>query len=143
VPPSAPISSSIVARILHAALVFGVMLLVALVYYISSNDPAVPAEALPERRVLYLGLFVASAALFAAALRLVGRLERPAEDMSQDEWWRINLRRVVIIWMLVVSPAVLGLVAYLLTRDFRTLLATFIGLFLFVQYRPARLTEPS
>jgi hypothetical protein len=141
VPPSAPISSSIIARILHAALVFGVMLLVALVYYISSNDPAVPAEALPDRRVLYLALFVVSAALFAAALRLVGRLVRPAPGMAQEEWWRINLGRVVLIWMLVESPAVLGLVAYLLTRDFRTLIATFIGLFLFVQYRPARLTE--
>jgi hypothetical protein len=140
-PPSAPISSSITARILHGALVFGVMLLVALAYYISSADPTVPAVALPDRRVLYLALFVASAALFAAAIRLVGRLVRPASGMSQEEWWRINLRRVVLIWLLMDAPAVLGLAAYLLTRDFRTLIATFIGLFLFVQYRPARLTE--
>jgi NAD(P)-dependent dehydrogenase (short-subunit alcohol dehydrogenase family) len=36
---------------------------------------------------------------------------------------------------------VAGAVAYLLTRDFRTLIAPFVGLLLFVNYRPSRLIE--
>ena len=44
-------------------------------------------------------------------------------------------------WALVEAPTLLGLVAYMLTRDFRTLLAPFIGLLLFANYRPRRLTE--
>jgi hypothetical protein len=39
------------------------------------------------------------------------------------------------------APSLLGLVAYVLTRDFRTLIATFIGLLFFGSYRPSRLIE--
>jgi hypothetical protein len=42
---------------------------------------------------------------------------------------------------LVETPTLLGVVAYTLTHDFRTLLATFIGLLLFASYNPRRLTE--
>jgi hypothetical protein len=61
--------------------------------------------------------------------------------MSQDDWWRINLGRAVFMWALIEAPAILGTVAYLLTRDFRALLATFAGLLFFATYRPSRLFE--
>jgi hypothetical protein len=42
---------------------------------------------------------------------------------------------------LVEAPALLGLVAYALTHDFRALIATFTGLLFFGNYRPSRLIE--
>ena len=54
---------------------------------------------------------------------------------SQDDWWRDNLGKAIVIWSLVEAPSLLGLVAYTLTHDFRALIATFIGLLFFGSYR--------
>jgi hypothetical protein len=133
-------SSAISARIIHAALVFGVILFLGIALFVGANSP-IPASALPDRRVLYLGLFAASAVLFSAAMYTAARLTPPGPGVSQDEWWRTNLGLAIGIWALVEGPAILGLVAYLLTHDFRTLIAPFVGLLLFVNYRPSRLVE--
>jgi hypothetical protein len=139
-PPAAPISPAISARIIHAALMVGVILFYAVALYVGSKA-SMPVSAVPDRRVLYLGLFFISAVLFGAAVYTAGRLTRPEAGLTQDEWWRSNLRRAVAIWTLVEAPTILGTVAYLLTHDFRTLLATLTGLLLFVNYRPSRLAE--
>jgi hypothetical protein len=118
----------------------GVILFYAVALYVGSKA-SMPVSAVPDRRVLYLGLFFISAVLFGAAVYTAGRLTRPDAGLSQDEWWRSNLRRAVAIWTLVEAPTILGTVAYLLTHDFRTLLATLTGLLLFVNYRPSRLAE--
>ncbi|HUR93137.1 MAG TPA: hypothetical protein VMY76_01045 [Gemmatimonadales bacterium] len=136
---SAPISPSIRARIIHGALVLGIVLFWALAYAVSERS--VPAEALPDRRVLYIALALVSATLFGAAAFTAGRLAPPGRGASEDDWWQLNLGRVLMAWALVEAPTLLGLVAYTLTRDFRTLLAPFIGLLLFANYHPRRLTE--
>lgn len=107
----------------------------------ATQERSLPAEALPQRRVLYIGLALISAALFGAAMFSVARLPAPARGETEDDWWRANLGRAVAVWALVEAPTLLGVVAYTLTRDFRTLLAPFIGLLLFASYRPRRLTE--
>jgi hypothetical protein len=140
VPPSDPVSPAITARIIHAALVLGVTLFWAVAWYIGSNS-TMPVSALPDRRVLYLGLFLVSAGLFGAAMYGASRLSPPGPGTSQDDWWRANLGRVIAVWALVEAPALLGTTAYLLTRDFRTLIAPFTGLLLFVNYRPSRFVE--
>jgi hypothetical protein len=140
VPPSAPVSPSISARIIHAALVLGVVLFYAVAWYVGTKT-SMPVSAVPDRRVLYLGLFLASAVLFGAAVYTAARLTPPAPGTSQDDWWRVNLGRAIGIWTLVEAPTLLGTAAYLLTHDFRTLIATFTGLLLFVNYRPSRLAE--
>ena len=139
-PSAAPVSPAISARIIHAALVLGVMLFMGTAWYVGT-DISLPVSALPDRRVLYLGLFVVSAVLFGAAMYTAARLTPPGSRLSQDEWWRANLSRAIGIWALVETPALLGTAAYLLTHDFRTLLAPFTGLLLFVNYRPSRLAE--
>lgn len=139
-PPGAPISPSISARIIHAALVVGVLMFCVVAWYLGRASP-VPVYALPDRRVLYIALFVVSAILFGAAMFTAGRLGPPAPGTSQDEWWRVNLGKAVVIWALVEAPALLGLIAYTLTYDFRALIATLTGLFLFGTYRPTRLIE--
>ena len=134
-----PISPSIRARIIHGALVFGIVMFWVLAWAI--RDRSLPAAALPDRRVLYLALALVSATLFGAAAFTTGRLAAPARGTSEDAWWQANLGRVVVAWALVEAPTLLGIVAYTLTHDFRTLLAPFIGLLLFANYHPRRLTE--
>ena len=89
---------------------------------------------MPARSTCWSGLWRAAA--FSA-----GRLPAPARGATEDQWWSANLGRVLVSWSLVEAPTVLGLVVYMLTHDFRTLLAPFIGLLLFANYRPRRLTE--
>jgi hypothetical protein len=140
VPPTSPVSPAISARIIHAALVLGVMLFWAVSWYAGTRI-SLPVSAIPDRKVLYLGLFLVSAVLFGAAVYTAGRLTPPAPGISQDDWWRGNLGRAIQVWSLVEAPAILGTTTYLLTHDFRTLIAPFTGLLLFVNYRPSRLTE--
>jgi hypothetical protein len=134
-----PVSPSIRARIVHGALVLGVVMFWVLAWAI--RDRSLPAEALPDRRVLYIVLAVLSATAFGAAAFMVGRLPSPRSGATEDEWWRTNLGRTIVVWALVEAPTLLGLTVYILTRDFRTLLAPFIGLLLFANYRPRRLTD--
>jgi hypothetical protein len=118
----------------------GVVLFYAVAWYVGSRA-SMPVSAVPDRRLLYLGLFFVSAVLFGAAVYTAGRLTSPGPGVSQDDWWRVNLGRAIGIWSLVEAPTLLGTVAFLLTHDFRTLIATLTGLLLFVNYRPSRLAE--
>ena len=136
----APVSPAINARIIHAALVTGVVLFWLVAWYIGRSQ-AEPISSLPDLRILYIALFLMSAVLFGAAMFTAGRLTPPLAGQSPDEWWRRNLGKAIVIWALVEAPAILGLVGYVVTRDFRTLLATLAGLLLFGNYRPSRLLE--
>jgi hypothetical protein len=138
VPPPIAGSPSISARIVHAALVVGIVFFWAVAWYIGSAE-AVPAAALPDRKVLYIALTLVSAGLFGGAVFAAARLPPLTRGTSEDDWWRANLSRAMVIWALAEAPALLGLVAYLLTHDFRTLIAPFIGLLFFAGYRPSRL----
>ncbi len=135
-----PASPALNARIIHAALVTGILVFFAVAWF-RGQQQAMPADALPDRRVLYISLFVVSAILFGAAMFTANRLGPVGGGRSQDDWWRQNLGKAVTIWALVEAPTLLGLIAYALTGDFRTLLATLIGLLLFGSYRPSRLIE--
>jgi hypothetical protein len=139
-PSRSPITPGISARIIHGSLVVGVMLFWLVAWFVASRT-ALPVSALPDRRVLYVALVLVSAALFGGAMFTANRLIPPAKGSSQDDWWRVNLGKALLIWALVEAPALLGTVAYLLTRDFRALIATFTGLLLFAAYRPSRLLE--
>ena len=139
-PPSGPVSPALSARIIHAALVLGVVTFWLVAWYIGRSEP-VPAEALPDRRVLSVALALGSATLVGGAMFTAARLGPIRAGVSQDDWWRLNLGKAIVIWSLVEAPSLLGLVAYILTRDFRTLIATFIGLLFFGSYRPGRLIE--
>jgi len=120
--------------------VLGVLTFWLVGWYIGQSA-AVPAEALPDRRVLYVALALVSATLFGGAMFTAARLGPIRPGGSQDDWWHENLGKAIVVWSLVEAPSLLGLVAYTLTRDFRTLIATFIGLLFFGSYRPSRLIE--
>ena len=61
-----PISPSIRARIIHGALVYGILVFWGLAWALS--DRSVPAEARPDRRVLSIALAVVSAAWLALGI---------------------------------------------------------------------------
>ena len=81
------------------------MLFWAVAWYVGTNI-SLPVSALPDRRVLYVGLFVVSAVLFGGAMYTAARLTPPGPGVSQDEWWRANLGRAIGIWALVEAPAI-------------------------------------
>jgi hypothetical protein len=137
----APVSPAISARVIHGSLVMGVVLFWLVAWYLGRSQ-TLPISSLPDRRVLYLALFLASAVHFGAAMFTAGRLTPPIAGESQDQWWQRNLGKAVTTWALVEAPSLLGLLGYLVTRDFRVLLATLAGLLLFGNYRPGRLLEP-
>jgi hypothetical protein len=136
----APVSPVINARIIHAALVLGVVMFWLVAWYVGRSS-AMPVHALPDRRVLYVALVLVSAVLFGAAMFRAGRLGRVVPGTSQDEWWRANLGKAIMVWALVEAPALLGLLAYTFTHDFRVLIATLTGLLFFGAYRPSRLID--
>jgi hypothetical protein len=138
-PSRSSVSPALNARIIHAALVLGVVLFWGIAYYLGETSTT-PVAALPDRRVLYIALFLVSGILFGAAAYTAKRFT-PVTGSSPDEWWQRNLWRAVVVWALVEAPTILGTLAYLLTRDFRALVATFAGLLLFANYRPSRLAE--
>jgi hypothetical protein len=133
-------SPAITARIIHAALVMGVLLFWAVAWYVGEAR-SMPVSVLPERRVLYVALFLMAAVLFAGAAFAARRIPAPTASTTQDDWWQVNLGRAIVVWALVEAPALLALVAYFLTRDFRVLIATLAGLLLFANYRPSRLFD--
>jgi hypothetical protein len=139
-PPAAPVSPAMSAKIIHAALMLGVIMFYTVAWYIGTKT-SMPVSAVPDRRVLYLGLFLVSAIVFGAAAYTASRLTPVGPGTSQDDWWRANLGRAIGVWGLIEAPTLLGTVAYLLTHDFRTLIATFAGLLFLVNYRPSRLAE--
>jgi hypothetical protein len=134
------VSPAISARVIHAALVLGLMMFWGVSWLVGTRV-SLPVSAIPDRKVLYVGLFLVSAVLFGAAVYRAAQLAPPAPGTSQDQWWQANLGRAVVVWALVDAPAILGTAAYLLTHDFRTLIAPFTGLLLFVNYRPSRFIE--
>jgi len=125
---------------IHAALMLGVIFFGAVAWYTGSSR-SVPSSDLPERKTLYLGLFMVSAVAFSAAMYTAGRITPRDSRISNDEWWRTNVGRVIPVWALIEAPTLLGIVAYLFTNDFRVLLASFIGLLFFVNYRPSRFAD--
>jgi hypothetical protein len=133
-PPSPGLSPSMTARVIHGAMLAGVAMFL-LVAQITGGDVSPPAlkSALP---LVLVGLGVPP---FGAAAVLAGRLPGRGGGASEDDWWRANQARVIVVWALVEAPSLLGTVFYFLTRDSRALVATLVGLVLFIQFRPGRL----
>src|SRR3954466_8041831 len=94
-----PVSPSIRARIVHGALILCVVTFWALAWAV--RERSLPAEALPDRRGLYIVLAVLSATSFGAAAFMVGRLRAPRVGATEDDWWQANLGRTIVVWALV------------------------------------------
>jgi hypothetical protein len=126
------------ARIIHLALMAGIVLFVATTTFVSRKSA--PATSAPSAALIYAPFFVGASA-FMAALFLRGRLlPRPA-DMSEDDWWLANQQRVIIVWALLEGPCLFGVASYYITGHPLPLVVTVAGLLLFLLTAPGRLAR--
>ena len=128
-PPASPART---ARLLHVALmgsVIGSSLLLAFL----------PVSGGSIAPLFLYAVFGVAAVMFAGALLLSSRL--PHNDRNLDSWWQENIGRALLIWAMVEGPALLGAVAYLLSRDITALLVPAVGLALLVLLGPGKLEQ--
>ena len=136
-----PVSPSIRARIIHGSLVLGFCMFGA--WPSSSATAPLPVRGAAEPASVVRGT--------RAGERLAVRrgdvhgwigCGRPRRGASEDDWWRANLGRMLSssgLWSR--RPPCSALVVYLITRDFRTLLAPSSACCFSANYRPRRLTD--
>lgn len=128
---AAPDSKSI--RLIHLSLLAGVLLFLAVALFVRSD-----ASLSGESRIDLILLAVAVPLL---VLALVLRARIPARRASEqpDGWWQTHYTRVVILWSLIESASLMGIVGFWLTGNSLPLAATAAGVFLFAITAPARL----
>jgi len=124
------------ARIIHGAMLAGVAMFLLVAQITGGNLPSPGSMSVFLLVVAGLGV-----SLFGAAAVLAGRLPGRTLGASEDDWWRANQGRAIVVWALVEAPSLLGTVFYFLTHDTRALVATLVGLVLFIQFRPGRLAN--
>jgi hypothetical protein len=136
-----PATPSLTAVIVHAALILGIVMFGVVAHLAGTALPPLRV-ALPGGDALHLWLLLIGLVPFGASIALARRLPAPLPGATRDDWWRANLGRAVLIWALIEGSTLLGLVAYLLTRNTRVLLVSVVGLLLFATFRPSRLAQP-
>ncbi len=129
-------SLAVTARIVHLALVMGVLLFLGVAVLLRSS---MPASAPNITQLLQLVAFVVGAAAVGVALVFRGKIppRQPAESI--DAWWQANLSRAILLWALTEGPSLFGVVAFLLTGSYAPLVVTGVGLILLATMAPARL----
>jgi hypothetical protein len=98
-----------------------------------------PASGAAIAPLFLYAVFGVAAVMFAGALLLSSRLPHDTPDL--DSWWRDNIGRALLIWVMIEGPALLGAVAYLLSRDLTALLVPAVGLVLLVLLGPGKLEQ--
>lgn len=129
-------SPAAAARIIHTALVLGVV--VAAAVLLAVRSAAYPADPPP----LLLPVLVA-VALTTVALAFVLRARLPVRTsaMTDDAWWRANLGRVVPMWALLESTGMVGAVFYFIGVGRAGLIVAAAALALLVANGPGRLID--
>ena len=124
------------ARVLHAALVAGVVLTLAA---LTLARPLTAFEGVP------LPLATLRLVAFATAVVLLGvsrvlRMRLPASDGEKGlpGWWEAHGRQVLVLWALAEGTATIGAVLWFLSGDAVVLaIASGVGLLLLLTWRPA------
>lgn len=95
------------ARIIHLALVLGVVVVTAVLVAVRAAlpPPATPAVLLPVLVAVALGTII-------LALVLKARIPGRVGGASDEAWWAVNLRRAIPVWALLESVALVGAVFY-------------------------------
>lgn len=119
-PPQA--SRSLTARIVHAAIMLGVIMMAAIAIGLRISRTFTGES----RGSAVVGIALVAGALGGFAGGVIARRtlvpRRPAEPV--DAWWATNLGRAIVIWALIESGALIGLILYLMQG---TLLGLVLG----------------
>ena len=97
-----------------------------------------PRPTSTEPILLYVP-FALGAVLFSGALVIRTRLPAPPPDGAGDEWWRVNLSRVTLLWALLEGPSLFGAAMYLTLGNLLPLMVTAVGIALLLLHTPDRI----
>jgi O-antigen ligase len=99
------------ARIVHAAMIAGLILFGIVAHFIMlPKNP--PTGGLDRLLPIFIGLSLLGCALSVVFSQLV---PRPTDDESDDDFWRRANPRAMIAWALAEGSALLAIVVYSLT----------------------------
>ncbi|MGH7630354.1 MAG: hypothetical protein ACREOF_13430 [Gemmatimonadales bacterium] len=135
-----PLAAAAAARIIHIALVFGLMLATGVLLAARAAAPAI-GDAAPAPAVLLPVLLAVAVTAAAVALVLKARIPGPTAGMTDDAWWTANLRRAIPVWALLESAALVGAVFYFIGVGPAGLIVAAAALALLVANGPGRLID--
>ena len=133
--PPAELTPARTARILYIGLLVGPLLFGGVALAL------LPPQAPVDQPILLYTPFALAAVLFAGGLIIRTRIPQRATAESEDEWWRVNLPRALMVWSLFEGPALFGAAMYLTLGTVVPLLVTGIGLVMLLLNSPHRLIE--
>lgn len=128
------------ARIIHAAISSGVVIVFAVFLYLHNQSSLqYPAEA--GRKLRIVGYFLLAGGVLASGM-LRGRVAPRRRGTDLDEWWIQNLPRAVVVWAVAEGGGLAAMVMGWLVGD-TTLLAlgAALPLALLFTSRPNRLSS--
>ena len=133
-PPAKPTPAR-TARILYVGLLAGPLLFAGVALAL------LPPQAPVDQPILLYTPFALAAVLFAGGLIIRTRIPQRTRAETEDEWWRVNLSRALMVWSLFEGPALFGTAMYLTLGTVVPLLVTGIGLVMLLLNSPHRLIE--
>lgn len=136
--PASGQSAALTARIIHAALISGIVMFVVVATFV--REPVTPNDAIASLgRVIPVLAIVA----FGAVVFLARRLPRRPSTQSREDWWGANQPGAIVIWALLESVGLLGSVTYFMSGSSYHLIWVGLSLLMFIFYSPGRLSENS
>ncbi len=136
--PVQPVATARAARILHAALVIGSILVgIAFFFVVRRNGPAFRDD--PLAAYLTAGLGLANLAFAIAFFR--PRIPQRRMDQGPDEYWMTNEARgaAVIVWATVEAAGLIAWVGYFLTGRAVPAAVAALAVVTLITLRPSRL----
>lgn len=136
-PATQPITER-AARIIHTALVAGVVVILAALYALRGTV-TVEGDTTIVRYISLALLILIGVVVYQLRVRI------PAigVDEDRDAWWAANAQRVIVLWVVVEGIATLGGVIWFLTREYALIVACVVGLMLLGEFRPSRWPTPA
>ncbi|HEY7029305.1 MAG TPA: hypothetical protein VH438_16940 [Gemmatimonadales bacterium] len=124
-----------IARVLYFGLLAGPL------FFAGVALALLPRQTPVDQPILLYTPFALAAVLFAGGLIIRTRIPQRKTAETEDEWWRVNLSRALMVWSLFEGPALFGAAMYLTLGTIVPLLVTGVGLVMLLLNSPARLIE--
>jgi hypothetical protein len=129
-------SPALTARVIHLALVLGVVVAAAALLALRTAAAAAPAPP-----VLLPVLVAVAIGTVGGALALKARLPERTAGVGDDAWWAANLGRAVPVWALLEAAGIVGAVFYFIGVGRAGLIVAAAALALLVANGPGRLID--
>jgi len=133
--PPAELTPARTARILYFGLLAGPM------FFAGVALALLPPQTSVAQPLLLYTPFALAAVLFAGGLIIRTRIPPRTTTETENEWWRVNLSRALMVWSLFEGPALFGAAMYLTLGTIIPLLVTGVGLVMLLLNSPNRLVE--